>query len=155
MSIQSAARAAIKQWGNTETALIMLAIAGAESSYNPTIAGDRLGNPFNCNGYESFGLWQIHMPDHADLLVSLGAPSDPCAMADWLKDPDNNAKAAAAILRRQGYTAWSTYKNGTYGHFLDAARQAIQSESKGPQPTSFLAALIGTALIFGVRPPHA
>lgn len=95
---------------------VMAAIALAESSgktdahnYNP-LTGD-----------DSYGCWQINM------LGSLG-PSRRASLGisdnALLYDPRVNAAAAKQIYSSSGYTAWSTYKNGSYKLFLSKAQKA-------------------------------
>jgi len=47
---------------------------------------------------------------------------------DQLYDPMTNARAMYYVLktRKNGYSAWSVYKNGRYTQFLPAARRALQ-----------------------------
>ena len=65
------------------------AIAWCESRYNP--------RAHNTQGEDSRGLWQIN--------VDPAANADLLALGDMF-DPVVNAKAAAAIWRRQGWRAW-------------------------------------------------
>ena len=81
---------------------LAVAIAKAESSGNP-----RAHNTNASTGDNSYGLWQINMigamgPDRRK---ALGLTSN-----DQLFDPVVNAKAAYFIRKRQGWSAWSTYK---------------------------------------------
>lgn len=138
-----AARAALSVW-DIPTAIAMTAIAGAESGWNPGAGGDSpqiltdLGyyesadqaQSWNCpagsyQGYASWGLWQIFMPVHRAMLVSLGAPNNPCGMADWLRVPGNNARAASRVLQGQGFTAWSVYKWDLYQKHVTNAGSAV------------------------------
>lgn len=83
------------------------AIAMAESSGNPLAVGD---------GGTSFGLWQIHVPDHPEYHASS------------LGDPLYNAQAAYAISRGgSNWSPWSTFNKGPHGeppaylHYMGAA----------------------------------
>lgn len=78
---------------------IAAAVALAESSGNPNIIGDR---------GTSYGLWQIHLPDHPELA------------GENLLDPVVNAAAAFHVFGKQGWRAWSTYKQNLYVKFLPA-----------------------------------
>ena len=70
------------QWDNAA------GVAECESSFVPTA--------HNTNGEDSRGLWQIN--------IGPGANTD---MASWdLFDPFVNGRAAAIILKRQGWRAW-------------------------------------------------
>jgi hypothetical protein len=145
-NLAAATRAALMFW-EPDIAVTMLAIAGAESGgWKLDAAGDSpsilrsKGYPgsaataktYNCplgteDGYASWGLWQIFMPLHKSTLESLGAPKDdPCATAEWLKDPANNARAAFAVWQSQGFGAWTMYNNGEYDNYLAEAQQAVE-----------------------------
>lgn len=104
--------------------VVMTAIAGAESGWIADRNGDKdLPGP-NCDGYTSWGLWQIHSVHSAYLTAQTGS-SDPCVWAKWLSDPTNNAKAAVAIYEGQGLAAWTTYNTGAYLAYLSAAQAAV------------------------------
>lgn len=47
-----------------------------------------------------------------------GSPHEKSAFEDWLKDPDNNAKAGYAIFQSQGWGAWATYTSGAYKNHM-------------------------------------
>jgi hypothetical protein len=116
------------QYWDVENAIKMVAIAAAESCWNPNVGGDYGISDFNCGGYASWGLWQIYMKVHKDKLEKLGAPTDdPCKTAKWLSNPNNNVKAAYEVWKVQRFEAWSTYKNGKYEKYLDSAREAVYS----------------------------
>lgn len=82
---------------------VMVAIAGAESDWDPHAAGDPGMRDPSCDGVAhgravvaatSWGLWQIHNV-HADLLRAATGAEDACVWAEWLYDPVNNARAAS------------------------------------------------------------
>jgi len=116
-------------------AITMLAIAGAESAFNPKARGDSLSSfseadrqryaANSCADYCSIGLWQIFMPVHMEMLEQLSGLSGSCVIANWLTTPANNARAAKAILDSQGLSAWSTYNGGQYEQFINEASSAI------------------------------
>ncbi|ONH31406.1 transglycosylase [Pseudofrankia asymbiotica] len=56
---------------------------------------------------DSRGLWQVNLWANSDLVGGRN-----------LYDVSNNAWAAKRVCHRQGPTAWSTYTNGAYKHFL-------------------------------------
>lgn len=84
------------------------AIALAESSGNPGATNH------NTNGTQDTGLWQVN-DVHAGIA---GSPKDVGEFRKWLKDPHNNAKAAAAVFASQGWAAWTVYKTGAYKKYL-------------------------------------
>jgi len=155
MSIQDAARAALAQWeGRTVAGMdlptVMVAIAGAESAWQNGAPGDALGNWPSCDGYESWGLWQIHLPSHAGMLQRFTFTTSPCYWAQWLRDPDNNARAADAVigsaapdLPLSALAPWTTWwsrdggrtsagdGNGNYLDFWDRAVAAVAAERGG------------------------
>jgi hypothetical protein len=115
------------QYWNVENAITMVAIAFAESRWNPNVGGDFGISDFNCGGYASWGLWQIYMAVHKSELQKLGAPiDDPYKTAKWLCDPSNNVKVAYEVWKNEGFYAWSTYKNGSYKKFIDLATKAVK-----------------------------
>jgi hypothetical protein len=79
-----------------------VAVAMAESRLNTDAIGD---------GGNSFGLWQIHKPSHPELFAG---------NANW-RDPATNARMAKAVHDKQGWSAWTMYKNGVYLLFISGA----------------------------------
>lgn len=136
------------------TQKIMLAIAGAESSYNARRYGDPLANQsgsnktacqsINCSNYCSFGLWQIFLAWHWDKIVASGGPDAryyPCEAVEWLYDVYNSTIIAGKILDSSGLTAWTVYRNASTGttpnylEWMDAAEVAMQIvEAENPDP---------------------
>lgn len=84
-----------------------VAIAGAESGYDPASVGDQ---------GTSFGLWQIHLPAH------------PQYTAAQMVDPLANAAAMAEISSGgTNWHPWSTYNNGAYLAHMPEAQAAVMS----------------------------
>jgi hypothetical protein len=54
---------------------------------------------------------------------------------DQLFDPVTNAKAAYAIRKSQGLSAWTIYKNGAYKNHLSAAEAAKNAPSLRTSPS--------------------
>jgi parallel beta-helix repeat protein len=108
------------QYWDVENAIIMTAIARAESGWIPSAAGDPRYSDFNCMGYASWGLCQIFMGVHIDKLMKLGAPTDdPYKTAKWLSDPSNNVRAAYEVWKEaKGFKPWTMFKNGEYKKYL-------------------------------------
>lgn len=80
------------------------AVAMAESGGNPAAVGDCAG------GRGSFGLWQIHQPDHTEY-----APAS-------LMDATYNAHAALAISHGgTDWHLWSAFTNGRYRQYMTGA----------------------------------
>lgn len=100
------------------TAVLMVAIAGAESGWNPEAVGD-VGLQDATWG-PSVGLWQVR---------SLRAQSGTGRERDEtrLKNPEFNAKAAYTIFKSQGLGAWSAYTNGSYKSYLSQATSGSSS----------------------------
>ena len=133
---------------NRERAIIMTAIAGAESSfindgvrvYNEVARGDKvidIGSryaAYACDGYLSFGLWQIFLGVHSPEVARKSGFTSPCPQSVWLFGPDNNAGMARDILNSQGYEAWSTYNGGQYKAFLPEATAAVDRVLNPPAP---------------------
>lgn len=102
-----AAKAAIGAGFPTDQLVTAVAVAGAESGWNPT------ATHVNLNGSIDRGEWQINSV-HADLL----------ALGDW-RDPLTNGRMAAAVWKSSGWPAWSTYNSGAYQGYVGAARTAV------------------------------
>jgi hypothetical protein len=91
-----------------------VAIAGAESRYNPK--AQNLKYPDH-----SIGLWQINQLAHKG---RFGSDAQ-------LKNPLKNAKAAYALFKESGFGPWSTWPGAAKG-FMDRARAAVKaSQGKG------------------------
>ena len=146
MSVQQAASAAVRVFadsliatprGSLSLRVVMVAIAGAESNWDPQALGDYgLGGPTCGNSSTSWGLWQIHNVHSAYLARVTGSPN-PCTWVQWLMDPLNNAKAAEDIYQSQGLAAWSTYSSGAWAGYIGAAQSAVQAAgSAAASPTT-------------------
>jgi lysozyme len=105
-----------------DDAVIMTAIAGGESGWSHNAAGDAVKDwgivwdrkkqydpNINSMGFCSWGYWQILMPAHLDDLKNLAHTDDYTEIAEWLRDPNNNLKAAYKVWNKQGFGAWSAY----------------------------------------------
>jgi Lysozyme like domain len=84
-----------------------VAVALAESGGNP--AAHNLSSR-----EDSRGLWQINVRAHPEL-------------AGNLFDPATNARAARAVLRKQGWRAWSVFTNGKFVLYMPTAGVAVRS----------------------------
>lgn len=87
----------------------------AESSGDPGSTGDV--SLQDSTWGPSLGLWQIR---------SIKAESGTGSIRDGsqLYDPGYNAHSAYILFKGQGFKPWTTYTNGAYKKFLDAARAA-------------------------------
>lgn len=92
----------------------MVAIAGAESGFNPR--AQNLKYPDH-----SIGLWQINQLAHKG---RFGTDAQ-------LMNPGRNAKAAYALYKQSGFVPWSTYTSGAYKSYLKEAQAAIGASGKG------------------------
>ena len=110
--------------------VISVAIAGAESGYDPTAT--------NLGGHV-VGLWQIYFDMHRDLVID-GAPLD----INRLKDPAYNGQAAFLVQRADGWGPWDTWwadpKNrigpgqGAYLNHMQEAQAAVSQLLAGGAP---------------------
>jgi len=110
-------------------ALIMTAIAGAESGYSTSARGD-LALQSGTWG-PSYGLFQVRT-------VKGDTGTGKARDINWLSaDPANQAEAAYQISRGgQDFSPWSVYGSGAYKKFIDQANKAAGDESDdGPFPT--------------------
>ena len=150
MSLASCALAAVAMFpavsvqttaGVLPLRVVMVAIAGAESSWADNAAGDPLSiysdggmseAAHSCGGRTSFGLWQINLPAHYPYLRSATGSTSPCSWASWLFVPANCARAALAVYQSQGLGAWTTYQDGRWRANIAAAQQAVASAQSPP-----------------------
>ncbi len=149
-----AAREAIKYWTDRATAITMVAIAGAETNWQdePGDPMDQLQNPdqyapYACNGFTSWGQWQINYRWSASAIQELSGLSDPCEVSAWLLAIENNARAAFNVWTRQGLGAWSAFKLRRHQAYLAQATLAIDqalAEANPPEvPCPDLVNLLG------------
>lgn len=143
MSLEDAAREAARVWPR-DTAIVMVAIMGCESSWR----GDARGDPvsifppdlqaevadYACDGFTSFGLGQVNTYYNSGRLRAATGSPLPCIWAGWLYDPAHNIDMCADILSRLGYGAWSCYRNGDYLTHLPAATTAVDAALGGAPP---------------------
>jgi len=141
MSAIECARAILRYVSDKNTAIILVAIAGAESGWNLNAAGDKRNPgtcpPNWCREYCSWGPWQINICCHSGWIGAYIGSYDPCTIAQWLTaDWSNSAWAAWKILTEHGgLYAWSVYKNGSYTAYLAEARAAVEAVlSEGGRP---------------------
>lgn len=142
MSLQDCAAAAVATFpvaivqtpaGPMPLRVVMVAIAGAESTWRDKAAGDfGVGGRAQCAGYTSFGLWQVNTI-HAAYLASATGSQNACSWAAWLEVPANCARAALAVYASQGLGAWTTYQDGRWRAYLAQAQQAVAA-AEGPPP---------------------
>ena len=149
MSIEDAARVVLRFWEFGD-AVKMVAIAGAESGWRNDARGDSLSyfhnqgiysyDPYDCEGYLSFGLWQIFQGVHHHTLLGLTGSSDPCYWRNWLFNPDNNGSMAFMIWTgakkagRDPFTPWSVYNNRAYLNYMAQALEAVERVVRAPPP---------------------
>jgi len=116
---------------------IMVAIAGAESGYDPQNKGDYglTDRPQASDGSTSWGLWQINSI-HGAMLTRLTGSSNPDDWEQWLFVPANNAQAALVVYQSQGLHAWSTYNSGAYLQYMDGAASTVGTTAGTPASMS-------------------
>lgn len=143
MAIDDVARVAVRLWSR-DVAIIMVAISGPESAFGTLPDGDPLyiftpaeqeaKRPYACNGYTSFGAWQIHTPAHWRRLQELTGSAVPCVWRGWLLDLDHNGQIAAELVAGSGFTPWTAYNDRSYRAHLHAAELAVDRalEEVGP-----------------------
>lgn len=134
--------------------VVMVAIAGAESSWNPQALGDYGDGGPTCPAIgtaTSFGLWQIHNV-HAAYIAQQAGSSDPCVWIPWLFTPAHNAAVAASLVRSPGLSAWTTYRTGAWQRYLGAA-QAAFSPAGAPSSSSAPVSSGGTGVAAAAPAP--
>lgn len=144
-SIQQAAQAAVAVFPTTAVStphgtyplrVVMVAIAGRESGWNPSAAGDCGDSGPACgsctyggSGATSWGLWQIHNV-HSAYLTRQTHSTNPCTWKQWLTDPLNNAQAARSLYHGNLSTFlgnWSSWTQQQYVPYLGQAALAVRS----------------------------
>jgi len=147
MSIEDAAAAALEFW-TPDHAITAVAIAGAESGWvneAPSTVdvvggpGDRPEwRPYAYNGVYSWGLWQIHMPSHYELLIAVTDSGRPMDWVRYLCWPHNNAYIAHLLWQEPGqwggWHPWSTWNNGAYAAYMSQALEAVYGVKPPPRP---------------------
>lgn len=109
---------AAKAAGFTGAALLTaVAIAGAESAFNPSAVGDVAIQTEKWG--PSIGLWQIRS------LTENYLDMEPIRDSTRLSDPYYNAKAAYQISKRgTDFSPWSTFASNAYRQYEEIAHQA-------------------------------
>lgn len=87
---------------------------GKGTPLNRQVLAESIGD-----GGKSIGPWQIHMPSHPEFSKA------------YLLDPGNNAKAARAVLRKQGWSAWTNFRNGAFTIYMPLAGANVRSLPSG------------------------
>jgi hypothetical protein len=116
--VKLAAAAALAAGWTGNDAITAVAIAGAESGYNPQAA-----NPSST----ARGMWQTMMSYHA----AKYAPGE-----EW-SDAYANARVAHTIWQQAGgWSPWSVYTSGAYQSHLDEATAALTNTTVGAGPVT-------------------
>jgi len=163
VTIEQAANVAVQHW-RRDDAIVMVAIAGGESSWRHDAEGDGVSifppgeqaqyRRWSCNGFTSFGAWQVNLRWNHPHITRISGLTDPCAMARWLKNWANNARAARVIFDNQGFRAWTIYNIGAYRQHLDRARVAVDAAlRRGPVPFNLQTPQLAHLPTVAVPPP--
>ena len=105
--------------GPGAVAPIMAAIALAESGGNPfSVVSDPTAHDPSATAN---GLWQINT----------GSDANPQFRSWQLTDPMQNAMAAVAVWKSQGFGAWTTYTSGAYTAFLQGSAPSFVGYTPG------------------------
>lgn len=124
-----AATAAYSAGFRGQDLVMAVAIAGAESSYRPTVR----------NSLGASGLWQILQSAHPELF----------ARYDW-GDPVENAVMARSVwvAARRSWTPWTTFTGGAYRSHLAEAQEAVATVvAISPRPATPLANAAGASRV--------
>ena len=147
MSLQIATDAAIKAGFKGRSLITAIAIAGAESNFNPLAMGDL--NLQNEKWGASVGLWQIRSLRN----YSQYTGADAMRNESRLIDPYYNALAAFAISKGgTDFSPWSTYTNNAYTKFTVTAAAAVKNiidtVTNNPLTSTALAIAVVLGIIF-------
>lgn len=139
-----------------------VAIAGRESGWNVRAMGDAYGSCSTCyhpacDGYTSFGYFQVHFWAWASYLKSVTGSSNPCAWKAWLQNPHNSTVAAWHLYQTaqrefgNGFQPWwpdvaggyaqfphVTSANPPYRQYLSAAQRAVAAAEQAAARTTHL-----------------
>ena len=103
---------------------VMLAIAGQESGWDAAAHGDAVGAPNcstcvppDCNGYTSWGYFQVHFYSWQSYLKQVTGSDLPCDWASWLAIPVHSAQAGWTLYQ----TAQAQFGNGLQPWWPDVA----------------------------------
>jgi len=146
-TIQITADAAIKAGFKGQALVTAIAIAGAESSFNPAALGD-----LTLQGEKwgpSVGLWQIRSLKHWYNYTG----ADKLREAAKLSDPYFNARAAYAISKGgTDFCPWSTFTNNAFTPYMVAAaasvRDIVNTVKDNPIKSGLIVALIALIIIY-------
>jgi Lysozyme like domain len=107
-------------------AYVMAAIGAAESSLNESVINDT-----PATGDYSVGVWQVNYYGalYAGRAREFGTP---CQLVR--SGVTGQARAAFAIYRGQGLSAWSTYSNGAYKQYLHGYKVPPGATQAGTYP---------------------
>jgi hypothetical protein len=94
----------------TSVAVALAEGKGRGTPLNREVLAESIGDNGN-----SIGPWQIHMPSHPEFSKT------------YLLNPANNAKAARAVLRKQGWAAWTQFRNGAFLVYMPLAGANVKS----------------------------
>jgi Lysozyme like domain len=94
----------------TSVAVALAEGKGTGTPLNRRVLAESVGDNGN-----SIGPWQIHMPSHPEFSRS------------YLLNPQNNANAARAVLRKQGWGAWTQFRNGAFLVYMPLAGANVKS----------------------------
>lgn len=145
MSLQIATDAAIKAGFKGQSLITAIAIAGAESAFNPLAMGDL--NLQTEKWGPSVGLWQIRSLRNYQLYTG----ADAMRNESKLKDPYYNAQAAFAISKNgTDFKPWSTYTNNDYTKFTVAASTAVKNIIDTVTNNPLTSAAAAIALVLGI-----
>lgn len=126
--------------------VIAVAIAGAESTFNPKATGDLAIQ--DAKWGPSVGLWQIRTLKPGSLHL------EPIRDIRDLYDPLKNAQAAFAISKGgTNFKPWSTYINNAYQHYQDLATEATVAfeDIKKKTPMILLLIALIAIVIFSLK----
>ena len=118
-------------------------------------ATDHSGNPVSVLDDNMAAIAMAESSGRADVVNSIGATGlcqilwwvwckDPdvrkiAPTQDALKDPLTNAKVAAIVYKKQGYTAWDVYKNGSYKQYSKGGVNLESPSAVGKKAVSTVA----------------
>lgn len=125
-----AARAAFNAGFRGKDLVTAVAIAGAESGYNPNATNVSDGRPTKWG--PSVGMWQVRTLQQPNEWGGIDRQRD-INLQRGPQNVQNNANFARSLFNRSGFREWSVYDNGNgpYKNFLGIAQSAVNAMCAG------------------------
>lgn len=145
--VDLAARAAYNAGFRGKDLVTVVAIAGAESGYNPNATNVSDGRPTKWG--PSVGMWQVRTLQQPNEWGGIDRQRD-INLQRGPNNVQNNANFAKSLYDRSGFREWSVFANGSgpYKNFLGIAESAINRMCSGAPPLNLAPEELEFASVF-------